>query len=1535
MSSFLWKGWSSLTGTPPPSPPHPALHLRTTIQTTLEQTEIQADHTPSPQPATLPPSTLTSHQAPDTVIHIPPSLIHSLYSLRPSGSHMLAPVLLPDPSLLAVPPVAGSHLYAAFAEPLEFPTLPHQIPIDDLEELLLDSTTFLITVPYSLPDPAESDLVLSHPSSLLDVNAQTPAVLILRDSFRNPAVLPPTLPLDFDIFQRIDNTLVQVSSPLLDIAPSTTSSDAPANHVPLTITTPTAGEFIIHAALSSTPLTTPPLTLTVRPNSLSPPDCVFTLLSPHPLQAGSLISIGVLLVDAMGNRYTPHTEYPDIARKAGAQVDLIATINDKRHAAVPGPPGRDSDMFVFHLRSQTAGVLRLHARIANTPVTLPANIEILNILPSVATPATTTITGLGSSVALAGGMADFEVHVHDAYRNQAPYPDLNSLTLAFTPPLKVSMVADLDALVVPEKGSVVATLVPSTTAAWSFVVNFIVVDAGEYSLDIVHASNPSLSLLPGPLTLQVAVSPSQLRFASSFMTRSLSRSRSLSPTRSARTSTSPGGLAAPSSVGDDFPLELNIDSSGLNTLGPIQAGQSLSLRLPFVDAFGNHLISSQMDPSWVLRDVSVLLLDGKQMWAPMDSVTGAVDSHTGLLHLGFQAVATGTHEAMLECVFVSGKVFRAPFSLSVVPGEVHLPSSRVWVESSSQRVCYELVDSYGNGVPCASLDSVDHVHLSTVTGVDWSPWTPDGSISNVGWKQYRLHRPDDALEVRVMWDGTEFPGSPVVLAPESRSLDPQSSSTWLDVPSSSSSLDGSSNGLIVAAGEQVQVFVRGIDGHGNDTDPVTTGGPVSIQARLQQQGSADTMSAVLSEGSVFGLGFATLSLEVAGPWEIEVTGPDGAPIANSPLSVVVAPGPVTSLSWITNSVLYDQAIVGAGVACTVELSFQDAFGNAVTNPDGFVLDGTLIHVQEEAEVGDIQASLDETSGRVALSFATGVVGDYVLVVRLGGEKDGSETPYTLSFSIVPGKPDAGAFRRMGRAPPSTLVAGSEYTFSFLACDASGNPLDGLLHPSARNALQLDFTNADTEDDLEGAAVTPVSGEGPGVYSVTATPVLAGTYDVGILLSSGLSVPGLGGPLVVVPGPMEAGQTRVVRTSAAADATTGSVVLEAGAIFQAELQMSDRFGNAVEAKSAKVSLVLTDSAGKATRAASTGAAPKPTDPLVMVCAAAITQAGQYVFQIKDGGTGEAYQGASWTLEVVPQASPEWGLTALVESPAFPDGRALGEPAGEPAPIETYLGDELAFIFELHDAYQNPMLGYSCSETALRNFVDIQTGDAVVVELVVEDGILTLVIKFETHGKKRISLVAMKTKTVLAVETCLVVVDWVKIMSSVRMLLSDSAVTAQLQCVDMIYTLLEDYPEETQVAEMYRMLTKAYDNLAIWSFGAAQMVERLQARGMEMELLVQCATMLNEQAAKFGKSRLQTVLYILDKYLGIQLNFETVTEAEAKKLCTKLKRLTIKVHPDKIHNLGIKDESLMSAALDRVMYTLNSLKKTIERGTFAGR
>ncbi|KNC46120.1 uncharacterized protein AMSG_00238 [Thecamonas trahens ATCC 50062] len=552
------------------------------------------------------------------------------------------------------------------------------------------------------------------------------------------------------------------------------------------------------------------------------------------------------------------------------------------------------------------------------------------------------------------------------------------------------------------------------------------------------------------------------------------------------------------------------------------------------------------------------------------------------------------------------------------------------------------------------------------------------------------------------------------------------------------------------------------------------------------------------------------------------------------------------------------------------------------------------------------------------------MGRYAVVVVVDGisPHDGL---HTLPFVVTAGAPSAEHFVLFGRPPAGTMVAGEVFELRFTANDASGNALPGL----ANGQLAFEFVD-DDENDADSAELVelPVGGDvGPGAYLLRASPRIASDYQVSVLVGGRTVVPACQVAVSVRAGAPDPSRGRILRNWPAGQE------LEAGAPWSVAILVCDKFDNPVSMPDSALVLEAADSVSATPLdVAHTLQAKRVGGQPAYVVNATFVAAGGYTLNIRLGAGGPIVAGATFVVNVVPQTEPEWGNSELLSSPAYPEGIPLGHPVPVPEmEVPVFLGEEHSYVFQLYDAYYNVLEDYSCSETVLSRVVDMSLGSATRVVAVVEDGVLTVVVRFDVAGPTFIRLTACKTDTPLVDEAYSVGIDWAKMVGEIRTMITEGDVPAKMKGVVKAYQIMDDYPDESQVAELYRLITEAYDFLAIWTYGAGIMGDRLKDRG-EPEVLVQCVKSLVARAAEMKKSTLQLVSYVIENYLAAPVALQQLTEAEARKLASKLKRYTIRVHPDKARSLGIDDPTIMSEVFNRVNLTKDTIKMTIDAGKF---
>jgi adhesin/invasin len=345
----------------------------------------------------------------------------------------------------------------------------------------------------------------------------------------------------------------------------------------------------------------------------------------------------------------------------------------------------------------------------------------------------------------------------------------------------------------------------------------------------------------------------------------------------------------------------------------------------------------------------------------------------------------------------------------------------------------------------------------------------------------------------------------------------------------------------IASGSAVTVVLQAADANGN---PLSTGGLSVVFSLVNASGGQGTFSAVTDNGN--GTYTATFTGTLAGTNAITAT-TNGQPIATTPPSITVTPGPV---SLANSVVILTSGTVQSGSTDTITLQTVDTVGNDETT-GGLAVAFAL--GSSSGGQGTFSSVTDNGNGTYTATFTGTLAGANTITATINGQAVTSPAP---SISVTPGT--ASTAQSFVSVASGSVQSGNTDTLTLQAEDANGNDL-------VTGGLNVTFvlgTGAGT------GTFSSVTDNGNGTYTASFTGVLVGVNTITATLN-GQALTSPSPSITVIPGTASLANS-VVQLSA------GSV--DVGTTTTVTLQAEDAAGNNETSGGLTVTFALGSSSG---------------------------------------------------------------------------------------------------------------------------------------------------------------------------------------------------------------------------------------------------------------------------------------------------------------------------------------------------------------------
>lgn len=621
------------------------------------------------------------------------------------------------------------------------------------------------------------------------------------------------------------------------------------------------------------------------------------------------------------------------------------------------------------------------------------------------------------------------------------------------------------------------------------------------------------------------------------------------------------------------------------------AGVLTSITVTVLDANGNPVAGEAANLA--------ATLGGANSGVTVSTIT---DNGDGTYTLSYTPVTAGTD----TIAFALGgtPINGSPYTSVVAPGAASAANSDANVPNGTSgtatTITISLRDAYGNMTPGAAGS------LAVSIGGANAGATPS-SITDNGDGTYSLsYTPavtgTDSISIRL--GGVEISGSPYssVVGPAALSA---ANSTAV-VPNGTA---GSATSLTISVRDTLGNLVAG------------------RAADLSVAVGGANAGAVVSSITDNGDGTYTLfyTPATAGTDAVVIT-LGGTAIGGSPYSSAVSPGAAdagASFSAVQDGI--------AGDVTTVTITVRDAYGNPVSGEAS----NLVVTIGGANALALVSAIVDNGDGTYSVSYTATVAGTDSVAVTLSGSAVGA-SPYAREISAAA----ADAAQSTAAVPNGTAGAATLVTISVE--DAYGNPVSG----EAAN-LTLSVAGANP-----GAAFTSVEDNGDGTYTVSYTPVTAGTDTITVRLSGAAISGSPFSSSVVAAAPDPAQSSATVPGGKAGEVTTIGITV------------SDAFGNPITTAAATLAVSI----GGSNAGAGVSAVAHVAGGVYTATYTPVT-AGTDVVTITL--TGTEISGSPYTSDVVPNDAEAASSTASV-------------PAGT-------AGGATSLTITVRDPYGNPVSG----------------------------------------------------------------------------------------------------------------------------------------------------------------------------------------------------------------------------------------------------
>ena len=322
----------------------------------------------------------------------------------------------------------------------------------------------------------------------------------------------------------------------------------------------------------------------------------------------------------------------------------------------------------------------------------------------------------------------------------------------------------------------------------------------------------------------------------------------------------------------------------------------------------------------------------------------------------------------------------------------------------------------------------------------------------------------------------------------------------------------------VSAGSPGSIFIQAKDRFGQNLTSSTDSFTCTLSLLPALSTSATYASVVVDATAADGLYEVLFTLTTAGVYQLDIADIGGSPLNTTGLNVTIVAAP--AVVPVSASVI-DPSPVIAGSRAVVAMQLQDAYGNTVNgsllseNPVVFI---SVQWLYDSIGIARLGANFDDSGNRTDWLGSTFISNETVwdsaaevfysiIEIRVAGTYSvevsvvgSGRTPVNLPDWTVIADTAVDPLQAVVVTklfPPTTLVAGIDYTIEVQLRDRFGNPID-----STPTGLDLSAPVRVSVGSVSGSVCSPKD-ETFGVYTCTLTPMIAGPTESMSVLVNGV------------------------------------------------------------------------------------------------------------------------------------------------------------------------------------------------------------------------------------------------------------------------------------------------------------------------------------------------------------------------------------------------------------------------------------------------